>query len=211
MAINLDSVKSLTGTQRSIFFLLVLLVISGAFIWFVFIPNNDEISQLEDAVAGLNNDINVHRTMVRHLEDLKREYAALQTQLSDLKKKFPPEAEVELFLKQVSELGEKTGLNFKLWKPAGKRAHASHLYTEVPVNVEVSGEYHALGVFFDRISQLPRIINWANLKMGGAKMDKNRVMIETSFAATAFASAIDAAAPPVPTDPKKKPVFEGTL
>ncbi len=208
---EIDGIKNLTGTQKSLAFLFILLVMSGAFIWFVFIPYNDEISQLEDAISGLNNEINVHRTMVRHLDDLKKENEQLEAKLAGLKKKFPVGAEVALFLKQVSELGGKTGLNFKLWKPAVQTRHASGLYVEVPVNVEVSGEYHALGIFFDRISQLPRIINWANIKMGNAKLVNNRVMIETSFSATAFASAVEGVAPAATPDPTKKPAFEGRL
>jgi type IV pilus assembly protein PilO len=207
----IDSIKNLTGTQRSLVFLLILLAMAGAFIWFVFIPYNDQISTLNGEISGLNNDINVHRTMVRHLDALKMENQKLEARLTVLKQKFPPEAEVALFLKQVSELGGKTGLNFKLWKPATRTAHSSGLYVEVPVNVEVSGEYHALGIFFDRISQLPRIINWANLKMANAKLVNNTVMIETSFSATAFASSLAGAAPAPSTEAAKKPAFEGRL
>jgi len=116
--------------------------------------------------------------------------------LAKLREKFPPEAEVEIFLKQVSELGEKTGLSFKLWKPNDKKPHSSGLYTEVPVSVEVAGEYHALGLFFDKINKLPRIINWSNIKMGSAKIDQTRMLIQTSFLATAFAAAVEVSPPP---------------
>jgi len=207
--IAMPTTPHFTQKQQLIAYMLLLLIISGAFIWFVFIPYNTEITQLEKEVLALVNDIQVHRTMARHLEELKRENLLLNEKLATLTKQFPHEAEVEVFLKQVSELGEKTGLTFKLWKPLPKQVHASGLYTEVPVDVEVFGEYHALGVFFDRISQLPRIINWKNLKMGNVKLENNRAMIETGFVATAFASAIAKGA--VAAEPEKKPAFEGTL
>jgi len=214
MAMIVDPIKHLTSTQRAIGALLGVLILLGAFVWFVFIPNNDEISRLEETIAGLQNDINIRRVMVRHLEELKVENRLLEERLALLQKKFPTEAEVEVFLKQVSDLGEKAGLNFKLWKPSERRVHPSGLYLEVPVAVEVSGEYHSLGVFFDQISHLPRIVNWADLKMGNAKLDKNRVMIETSFVATAFATVPAGAELPPPEEEKakrKKPAFEGTL
>ena len=215
MAILVDQIKHLTQIQKVVIALLGVLVILGAFVWFVFIPNSDEISRLEATIAELRNDINVRRVMVRHLEELKVENLLLENRLAVLQKKFPSEAEVETFLKQVSDLGEKAGLNFKLWKPSERRVHVSRLYLEVPVAVEVSGEYHSLGIFFDQISHLPRVINWADIKMGNAKLDKNRVMIETSFLATAFASVPAGAEPPSPEEEKqkkqKKPAFEGTL
>ncbi len=199
MATALETLKGLTVKQRFLACVLILMTILGAFVWFVFIPYSDEIAQLQGGISTLAKEVNVHQIKTRHFEELKRENAELQQTLAKLREQFPPEAEVEIFLKQVSELGEKTGLNFKLWKPSEKKRHPSGLYTEVPVVVEVAGEYHALGLFFDKINKLPRIINWSNLKMGSAKTDESRVLIQTSFLATAFAAAGDA--PPSP--PKK--------
>lgn len=188
MVLNLEKLKNLTNTQKFVSLVLVIVIISGAFVWFVFIPKSGEISTLNGEIAALNNDINIHRIKVKRLDELIKENKELQIQLATLKEQLPPEAEVEILLKQVSELGGRTGLDFKLWRPAEKRPNASGLYVEIPVNVEVAGAYHSLGVFFDKISKLPRIINVSNIRMGNSKLEKNKVLIQTSFSATAFAS-----------------------
>jgi len=161
-------------------------------------------------MAGLNNEINIHRTKVRRLDELKKENSDLQRQLAVLKEQLPPEAEVEILLKQVSELGGRTGLDFKLWQPVQKKPNSSGLYVEIPVNVEVAGGYHSLGAFFDKISKLPRIINVSNIRMGASKAQANRVFIQTSFSATAFASldesAVKAKAPEQSKPAQGKPV-----
>lgn len=188
MALNLEKLKNLTNTQKFVSLVLVIVIISGSFVWFVFIPKSGEISTLNGEIAALNNDINIHRIKVKRLDELIAENRQLQLQLAALKEQLPPEAEVEILLKQVSDLGGRTGLDFKLWRPAEKRPSASGLYVEIPVNVEVAGAYHALGVFFDKISKLPRIINVSNIRMGSSKLEQNKVLIQTSFSATAFAS-----------------------
>lgn len=188
MTLNLERLKGLTNTQKFVSLFLIIVIISGVFVWFVLIPKSSEISQLNVEISGLNNEINIHRTKVRRLDELKRENLELQHRLAELQEQLPPEAEVEILLKQVSELGGRTGLDFKLWKPVEKKQSPSGLYVEIPVNVEVAGGYHSLGVFFDKISKLPRIINVSNIKMGTVKMQQNRVFIQTSFSATAFAS-----------------------
>jgi type IV pilus assembly protein PilO len=203
MAINLERLKSLTNTQKFVSLFLVIVIISGAFLWFVFIPKSSEISQLNVEMAALNNEINIHRTKVRRLDELKKENTELQRQLAVLKQQLPPEAEVEILLKQVSELGGRTGLDFKLWKPVEKKQSPSGLYVEIPVNVEVAGGYHALGVFFDKISKLPRIINVSNIRMGTPKAQQSKVSIQTSFSATAFASLDEKAAAPKPPEQEK--------
>lgn len=188
MAINLERLKTLTNTQKFVSLVLMVVILSGVFVWFVFIPKSGEIAQLNDANAGLNNEINIHRIKASRLEELIKENRELQRQLAELKEQLPPEAEVEILLKQVSELGGRTGLDFKLWQPTEKKTNGSGLYVEIPVNVEVAGGYHALGLFFDKISKLPRIVNVANIKMGATKTERNKVFIQTSFSATAFAS-----------------------
>lgn len=188
MALNMEKLKNLTNTQKFVSLVLVIVIISGVFVWFVFIPKSGEISTLNGQIAALNNDINIHRIKVKRLDELIAENRQLQLQLAALKEQLPPEAEVEILLKQVSDLGGRTGLDFKLWRPAEKRPSASGLYVEIPVNVEVAGAYHALGVFFDKISKLPRIINVSNIRMGSSKLEQNKVLIQTSFSATAFAS-----------------------
>jgi type IV pilus assembly protein PilO len=63
------------------------------------------------------------------------------------------------------------------------------------VEVEVAGNYHAVAAFFDRIGKLPRIVNVSGLKMANGKLDKDRLMIQTTFRATAFAAIEDPAGP----------------
>ncbi len=189
MPLDLEKIQSLTSKQKFVVLFLIVVVFFGAFIWFVFIPKSNEIARLERGISTLNNEINVHRVKVRRLAQLKSENTGLQRQLRELKEQLPSEAEIEFLLKQVSDLGGRSGLDFKLWRPAAKIVNPSGLYIEIPVSVEVAGGYHSVGVFFDKISKLKRIINVSNIRMSSPKIVRNRVMIQTSFSATAFASS----------------------
>ncbi|MFQ5781101.1 MAG: type 4a pilus biogenesis protein PilO, partial [Nitrospiria bacterium] len=72
----------------------------------------------------------------------------------------------------------------------------SGLYVEIPVNIEVAGGYHSLAVFFDKISKLSRIVNVSNIRMTSPKAERDNIVIQTSFSATAFASVEEGAAVP---------------
>jgi len=188
MDINTESLKHLTSTQKFVTLALIVVILVGGFVWFVFIPKNNEIARLEDEVSELNNAINIHRIKVRKLVLLRSENLALQLKLAELKEQLPPEAEVEVLLRQISELGGRTGLEFKLWRPAAKVRDPSGLYVRIPVSIEVAGGYHSVAVFFDKISHLSRIVNVSNIRMTSPKAEKGRIIIQTSFSATAFAS-----------------------
>lgn len=193
--LNLDAFKSLPGYQKAVLVAIPVIMLLAAFVWFVYMPRNAEIAAIEQHIAQINNDINVNQAKARRLEDLKRENAELAKQLTLLKEQLPPESEVATLLKQISDIGIKTGLDFKLWKPSDRRPGSSGLYTEIPVEVEIAGGYHSVGAFLDRIGTLPRIVNVSGLKMTSPKADKGRLMIQTTFRATAFAAIDETDAP----------------
>src|SRR5207244_2386816 len=135
------------------------------------------------------------KSKIAKLEDLKQLNAELQRQLSKNQEYLPPEEEAVTLLKQLSDLGIRIGLDLKLWRPGARAEDSSKLFVRLPVDVEMSGGYHTLALFFDRISKLPRIINVNKIKMGGGKEERGRLSVQTSFQITAFASP---AAPPAP-------------
>lgn len=200
-----EKIKSLSNKQKLIGLGSFAVVVIVAWVWLIYLPKSEEIKVLNEQVGNLINQIGINRTRVVRLAELKQENERLQTQLAELKEQLPPEAEVEILLKQVSDLGIGTGLDIKLWKPAERKQSPEGLYTEIPVNVEVTGGYHALGAFFDKVSKIPRIINVSGIRMTNPKLDRDRLLIQTSFVATAFAaSPANAVKPGGPPGPKKK-------
>ncbi|MBI3597979.1 MAG: type 4a pilus biogenesis protein PilO [Nitrospirae bacterium] len=121
LASLLEKLQALTPKQRYISFSGVVMVLLVAFIWQVFIPKNKVIRQMREEVSALNNDINIRRTKARRLEALRAEYVVLRKQLVELETHLPSESEVDILLKQVSNLGEENGLLVKLWKPEPRK------------------------------------------------------------------------------------------
>jgi len=197
---NLDFIKNLPPYQKMLVLGLIIILIVAMFFWFFYIPKNNQISGLRNDIAKLDGEIGINRAKVEKLEQLKRENAELERQLAEKKEQLPPEAEVASLLKQVSDLGLRVGLDFKLWRPASKKEDPNGLYTEIPVDVEIGGGYHTTALFFDSVSKLSRIVNIKNIKMGNPHVEKGRLIIQTGFVATAFA-----AAEPKPAEDKKKP------
>ncbi len=196
MAISLATLKGLSMKQKVVATLLIGVILAAIFIYFIYLPKAEEMVRLSGEIEELSGRINVHRAKAARLDVEKREHELFLRQLAQLKEQLPPEAEVEVLLKQVSELGIRTGLDFKLWRPVEKIKGPEGLYTEIPINVEVGGSYHALGVFFDKISKLPRIVTVSNLTMSSPQVERERILIATIFVATAFASAAESAALP---------------
>jgi type IV pilus assembly protein PilO len=196
MPLNMSlSVSAMPAYQRLIVFAFLLVLCIAGFIYVVYLPKQEQLVQLKKQIAGLETDIRTNQAMADKLPMLKEENAKLEGQLAALQQELPLGSEAVALLKQIAELGVKSGLDFKLWRPDHSRPGGNGLYVEYPVNVEVAGGYHALAGFFDQIGHLQRIVNVTNLKMGSAKVSLSDVVIQTSFVATAFAAGQESPPP----------------
>lgn len=185
---ELSSIENLPRSQKIILIVLLFIIIVGGFIYFIAIPKKAQIDILRNSVDKLNREISINEVKLRRLDQLKAENQILQARLKELQAQLPAEQEVSNLLKQISDLSVESGLVVKLWKPGQRKDDPSGLYVEIPVDVEVSGGYHELGTFFDRVSRLPRIVNISNLTMEGTKMTGGRASIQNKFIATTFAA-----------------------
>ena len=148
------------------------LIIGVLFIYFVHIPMTTQIKQLEKDISGLQATIRANDEKIKNLAELRAEVKAREEQLRLLTEQLPPGSEVSGLLGQIQNLVSQSGLTLKLWRPDKRRTHPSGLYEEIPIIMELTGGYHDVGLFFDRVSKMTRIVNMLNLKMTGASMNK---------------------------------------
>src|SRR2546422_1203807 len=192
---DLAAFKAVPLQQKIAMLVLALVGIGVGFYFYVEEPLQEKITSLKSDIAKLDTEINTNKIKIAKLEDLKQLNAELQRQLSKNQEYLPPEEEAVTLLKQLSDLGTRIGLDLKLWRPGARAEDSSKLFVRLPVDVEMSGGYHTLALFFDRIGKLPRIINVNKIKMGGGKEERGRVSVQTSFQLTAFASPTASTAP----------------
>ena len=185
---DLAAFKAVPLQHKVAMLVLALVGIGVGFYFYVEEPLQAKINSLKIDIAKLDTEINTNKIKIAKLEELKQLNAELQRQLSKNQEYLPPEEEAVTLLKQLSDLGTRIGLDLKLWRPGARAEDSSKLFVRLPVDVEMSGGYHTLALFFDRISKLPRIINVNKIKMGGGKEERGRLSVQTSFQVTAFAS-----------------------
>jgi len=121
-------------------------------------------------------DIQKSEQQANRLNALIAENEASKKKLAELEAKLPEEKEVSGLLKQVSDLGIRSGLEIMLWRPAAKTVHPSKDVYEIPVNVEMRGVYHRMGQFFSNITKLERIVNLNNITMKSTGKISRRAM-----------------------------------
>ncbi|MDH5527628.1 MAG: type 4a pilus biogenesis protein PilO [Nitrospirota bacterium] len=192
---NVDALKNLTPQHRKIAAGVTIgltLLLAGNFL---IRPQITRISELKAEVTQLSGELTVYQAKIKRLDQLIQENKRLQGLLEQQKRQLPDTHEVDNLLKQVTDAGARAGMNFKLWRPGSPAQHPNGLYQELPVDVEIEGLYHQIGVFFEFLGQLDRIVNVKDLSI--KPIGKDGARLRANFVTTAFA----APAPAPPANP----------
>jgi type IV pilus assembly protein PilO len=141
-----------------------------------------EVAELDEKLADKQREINKGRAIEQRLPEFEQEIAALKLKLEDVQQILPTDRETGDLLRWIKSLGDQANLDLKSFAPGGLKP--AEFYDEFPIEMQVVGRYHDLGIFFDRVSKYSRIINVDNLRIGTAK-EPGRT-INASFTATTF-------------------------
>jgi len=170
-------------------------------VWYQFLsPIQDEIQTKTSQVDELQKTIVKTIQQQKELEKIKKEAIDLQAKLEMLKMILPLEKETDQIFRSVQMLAGTSGLTVSR---VGPRPQIDHeVYTEYPIDLDVTGTYHNIGLFLDRIRQLPRIVNISGLRLQGRASEGDAAFVASvgaSYTATTFVykeEPIAATAPP---------------
>lgn len=189
MALKLGMDLKKIPTYGRVLIAVVPTIIIVLVVLFVFIfPKNKEIKALEVKIEKQENEIAKNQAKVAKLPELTRENERLKRRLEELKKQLPEEKEVSNLLKKVEDLCLRSGLNITLWRPENRKTHSSGIVYEIPVRVELFGNYHSLGNFFSSLTKLDRIVNISDLQLSDPKPERMFATLKVSFRATTFSA-----------------------
>ena len=170
MALTVDSILKLPRSKKIMLLVAVLLVLTGAYYYFLYAPEKGNLAVLEAKYNTLAKQLQESKAIHRDLEKFEAEVNKLNAELAVARTQLPDEKEIPEILKNISSLGKESRLEFILFRP--KPEEPQQFYAKVPIDLAVIGHYHDLGVFFDKVSKLPRIINVVDFNMTRAKDTK---------------------------------------
>ena len=190
----IERIEKLSSVQRLLIYLGTFLLLIGGFVYFSYMPKYEQIGGLETTYQDLENKLAKARKDARELPKLRKELAEAEEKFKTVQRALPEKEEIPSLLASISQSGRDVGLEFLLFQP--KTEVNRDFYAEIPVSVRVSGSYHGVGLFFDRVAHLPRIVNIFDITMKplGGKGAKGGNTLETVCTATTY-KFVEAAPP----------------
>ncbi len=132
----------------------LLVVVAGG--WLFWLPQYEELDHGRQREFQLRTDFEQKVAQAQHLDSLRVQQSAVEAEVAILGKQLPTRAEMDALLAEISRAGVARGLQFELFKPAPLR-FAEH-YAELPIEMRLSGGFHALAGFVSDVANMPRIV-----------------------------------------------------
>jgi len=159
-------------TQR----LLLTVVVVGVALWGYFVADLlpfgyrrqvSKVQELRAAQETVTAELEKARRTVNNLPQLEAEQKELERKWKQAETLLPSDKEMPQLLTQITQAGDQAGVTFELFKPGAARPQ--EFYNENPVDVQVKGGFHQVGVFLARLANLPRIVNVTGLTLEGTQ------------------------------------------
>jgi type IV pilus assembly protein PilO len=179
--------SKLSKVHRLLIAVAILGALWGCFVWFLYMPQTEKISQLNRDLKSAKDKLARLKGVEKNLRAFKKKYRQTELKFNEALKLLPNKEEIPTLLSSISNLGAQSGLEFILFQP--QKEVARNFYAEIPLNLEVTGPYHNVATFFDKVSRLSRIVNIGDVnmkEMRAAKSQTDTVILKTACTATTY-------------------------
>lgn len=173
-----EKFQSFSQKNKVIALASVLIVFVGVFYFLFFQPNYEEIGNLTTKVAAASEELKKVRKVARDLPVYQKELEEVRSKFEATSVLLPKSQEIPNLLRNISDLGRNAGLDFLSFTPG--QEIPKDFYAEIPIDIQIKGPYHNLGVFLDKVSKLERIVTVNNIKTDKVDQEKNEVSLNSS-------------------------------
>ncbi|MBM4968763.1 type 4a pilus biogenesis protein PilO [Vibrio parahaemolyticus] len=159
--LEMDEIAEWPLLPQLVVICLLVLLIQGVGYWFYLKPEEARLNNLIQEEQTLKVALRIKANKVAALPQLQSQLDELTTRYELLLQQLPAQKELATMLASVNELGIDNKLTFTRidW---GEKQSENFLY-RLPLNIELTGDFHDIGRFSQAIATLPRIITFKDV------------------------------------------------
>lgn len=163
MTLTLDDIKNLSPMRKAFLVCLIFLLLGYLYYAYFYKGAFEKKGKLAERLSSIQYEMIEKRRVVKQIKKYKKELTVLRKDLQIALTKLPERKEIPVLLDSVSESGRKEDLDFLLFEPS--LPVSKEFYAEIPVKIEVTGSYHSVVLFFEKVAKLPRIMNVTDISI----------------------------------------------
>lgn len=181
-------------------FVAIAIALAGAFYYFYDMPQQADLDKQAKDLSAIRGRISKGQAMARQLPEFRKDVGTLELKLEALKPILPDERDAGDLLRRVQTLATQSNLQIRGFRP--QAITTKEMHAEWPISLQLEGNYHNLGLFLDRVSKFPRIINISNMQLAAKDPPTAAASMTINATATTFVFVEPPPAPPENTKGK---------
>ena len=166
-----------TGMKAMVLGLLAL-IIGAVYYFMVYSGKNQENLQLQAKIKDKQADNARLREFEPKLAQLTRDMAILEQQIEREKKVVPEDKDADQFIRLLHDTAASSGIEIRRYTAMPVANH--EFYSEVPFSIDIDGPYYSVLIFFQKVSELERIVNIDSLQVANPK-NSSHAKVKTTF------------------------------
>ncbi|MDY0390539.1 type IV pilus inner membrane component PilO [Desulfobulbus oligotrophicus] len=170
--LNIDKKTKILGVG------LVALLLIFLFYFLLFQGNYEKNERLTKQVTAANEELKKARKAARNLPVHQKELEEARHLFEMTSTLLPKSQEIPNLLRNISDLGRVSGLDFISFVPTVESPR--DFYAEIPIDIQIKGPYHNLGLFLDKVSKLERIVTVNNIKTEKVTQEDNEILLHSN-------------------------------
>ena len=182
--INVDSIVRLPRLQKAGILCGAVLLIFGLYWFLVYRDYSAKLDARQAVLTKKQQELNEQMVILADLPKFKKETADMKSKRQKALEQLPNEKDIDRLLEDISSLAIDSGLEILLFKP--EQEVKRNFYAEIPVELKLSGSYHDLALFYDKIANLPRIVNVSELLIEKPQEVDGRNILQASCTAKTY-------------------------
>jgi Tfp pilus assembly protein PilO len=181
-------------------YIIVAIIIFGLAFFLYFKPQNAELKRIKAERLKVEDEVFQLQEKKKQLDKIEGDLAALTEELRELEKIIPLKKEIDVILRRIQQMAFDSRLDIIRFTPRGEINR--EFYSELPIPIEIRGNYHNLASFFDRLSKFDRLFNVENFSIKALTNQTEDTTISATFTAKTYMFLEESAE--APASPKQK-------
>ncbi|MFM1897443.1 MAG: Type 4 fimbrial biosis protein PilO [Pseudomonadota bacterium] len=153
---DIDTIGIWPGPVKAVIVLIIFVGCMSAG-WFLHVQNLQQDLQREIAAEStVRTELEQKAFLAANLEEYQAQTVEMEESFAELLLQLPSQTEVPGLVDDITNVGLGSGLEFSNIQLADEVAQ--EFYIELPINVDVQGNYHDFGTFVSGVASLDRIV-----------------------------------------------------
>lgn len=164
--------------------LLVAVLIFGLFYVAYYRPKNGDLEVLRDQRIEVENQVRMLKQKKQQLDEIEAELKTMNATLKNLETIIPQQEEIDVILRRIQQMAFDSRINIIRFVP--NPLIDQEFFSEKPITMQLSGNYHNLAIFFNRLGNFSRLFTIEDFAINATRDQSETTTITADVTAKTY-------------------------